>query len=35
MYGAIIARLMMIEALLIDCDIAADGYGGLETVFGD
>jgi hypothetical protein len=31
---SLLARVLMIEALLIDTEVAADGVGGLETVFG-
>ncbi|HMS56820.1 MAG TPA: RHS repeat-associated core domain-containing protein, partial [Fimbriimonadaceae bacterium] len=33
--GAILGRILMLEALLIDINIAADGYGGLEITFGE
>ncbi len=33
--GSILARALFFEALLIDIDIAADGRGGLEIVFGE
>lgn len=33
--ASLIARALMIRALVIDCDIAPSGHGGLETVFGE
>lgn len=32
--AAVIARCMILKALLIDIDLGPYGYGGLETVFG-